>query len=176
MPPKGNRGRKPTYRPEQSYATFMEAFRRPIPTWHLLRQYENRFVALENRFTPQQVFDIMNQFSRHEAHLTQVTGIGPRPTNAEIEQQHSQFMTQRSKRRTRRMEEPDEAPFDAAEGAGYIPRKRTASEAELMTRETLDFGEDDEDDDVFEFNFWPPNQSNQDPPPPPPPSGGAIFI
>jgi len=169
MPPKGNRGRKPTYRPEQSYATFMEAFRRPIPTWHLLRQYENRFVALENRFTPQQVFDIMNQFSRHEAYLTQTTGVGPRPTPSEVRQQHEQYERRRHTYR-------EEAPFDAPTGAGYNPPKRTASEAELMSREQLDFGEDDED--VFELNFWPPNPPNppQPPPSPPPPSGGGIFI
>ena len=175
MPPKGNPTRKRAYTPRQSYDLFMRAFARPIPTWHLLRQYENRFVQLENRFTPQQIFDIMNQFSRHEAHLTQSTGIGPRPTEAQIQQQHEQYVTQLERRRTRRMEAPEEAPFDAPEGAGRVRPKRKAEEVDLTFDEEEAFLLGD-DEDVFEFNFWPPNNQQPPPPPPPPPSSGAVFI
>lgn len=175
MPPKGNPARKRAYRPQQSYDTFMQAFARPIPTWHLLRQYENRFLQLENRFTPEQVFNIMNQFSRHEAHLTQTTGIGPRPTEEQIQQQHQQHVTQLERRKTRRMEVPEEAPFDAPEGHGTVRPKRKAEEVDLTFDEDDDLTFDEEEYYLLGDYFKPPSPPGG-PPPPPPPSGGAVFI
>ncbi len=150
MPPKNPKG---------AYRTLMQGLRLPINNWDRLRQYERRFNALEPYLSQQEIFDAMNQFSRHEAYLSQRTGTGPRPTQEQLEDLR--------KRQNRSKSSRDEAPFDAPEGAGRVTAKRKAEEADLTFDEEIDY--------LLGDYFDPPSPPGG-PPPPPPPSGGAVFI
>lgn len=106
-----------------------------IPTFEILRRYEAHYDRAMPYLTHEENFNIQQQFARHENFLSEQTGLPLRPSQQEIRKQAAEAVNIAHSRPRQAREE------EKPSGSGDIRRTRSASEAELMSREQINWDE-----------------------------------
>jgi hypothetical protein len=139
------------------YGIVMQGLRLNIPTYEILRRYESHYDRLNPYLTHEQRFNMESQFSRHEYHLNERTGLGLRPSESEMKRQAGESRNKAHSRPVKASDvDKDDIGEPTAAGDTRRKRKRTPSEENLAALETIDWDD-----------FGPSGPPS--PPPPPPP-------
>lgn len=138
-----------------------------IPTFEILRRYEEMYDEISPYLTETQNFNIQSQFARHENFLSESTGLTLRPDQEQMRRQ-AQVALNIAHSRPRSTEDADPFNLGPPTVAGSVTqkRKRSKSEEDLMANETLDWSD-------FDASPGPPPGPGGGGGPPPPPMGGA---
>lgn len=138
-----------------------------IPTFEILRRYEEMYDEISPYLTAAQNFNIQSQFARHENFLSESTGLTLRPNQEQMRRQ-AQVALNVAHSRPRSTEDANPFNLGPPTVAGSVnqKRKRSKSEEDLMTNETLDWSD-------FDTSPGPPPGPGGGGGPPPPPMGGA---
>lgn len=156
-----------TVNPQEYARTIQTGLRQEIMTYDTLRRYEEHYNRVEPYLSGEQRLYLQTQFARHEEVLSQRTGLGYRPTRAQIAQQKTD-VERRTDEAPLATEDADPFALGEPTAAGDVYRQRTKSEEDLASNEVLDWA------GLFDSLDRPPS-----PPPPPPPAaggGGPIAI
>lgn len=106
-----------------------------IPTYEILRRYEHHYDNVSRYLTHEERFELENQFARHENFLSEQYKLPLRPSKEEIKKQAGEA-------RNIAYSHPKKAREDEKPSAsGEMRRTRSASEAELASREQINWDE-----------------------------------
>lgn len=106
-----------------------------IPTYEILRRYEQHYDNVSRYLTHEERFQLESQFARHENFLAEQTGLSLRPSRQQIKKQAGEALNIAHSRPRQAREE------EKPSGSGDIRRTRSASEAELMSQEQINWEE-----------------------------------